>query len=75
MDYMTVTMIVVLCEQPLMVMEWIEECQECQPVAITYQQLHALEQQCVTLIMYSHVAHHYQAAVHRKYMLCIYNMA
>lgn len=62
---MTVTMIVALCEQPLMVMVWIEECQECHLVAITYHHPHVLEQPCVTKIMYSLADHHYQAVVHR----------
>lgn len=64
---MIVTMIVVLCVQLPMVMEWIEECQECHLVVIIYHHLHVLEQQCVTLIMFLHVVHHYQVAVHREY--------
>lgn len=62
---MTVTMIVALCEQLLMVMAWIEECQECHLVAITYHHPLVLEQPCVTKIMYSRAVHHCQAVVHR----------
>jgi hypothetical protein len=64
---MIVTMIVVLWEQPLMAMAWIEECQECHLVAIIYHHPHVLEQLCVTKIMYSHAVHHCPAVVHRKY--------
>lgn len=63
---MIVTMIVALCELLLMDMAWTEECQECHLVGTIYHRLLVLEQQCVTLIMYLHVALHYQALVHRK---------
>lgn len=64
---MTVIMIVVLCEQLLMVMVWIEECQECHLVVITFHHPHVLEQLCVTRTMCLHVVHHCQPVVLRKY--------